>query len=478
MSLYQRAAIVIAQVLEASPHEREAIIARECASDDELQREVRSLLAAHSRADAFLETPPDTSQLQLGQMLTAGALVGAYRVIGVLGEGGMGVVYLAEDTRLGRTVALKAITPRFTHDAQWRERLRREARAAAALTHPGVATVYALEEIDDQLYLVTEHVAGETLRERLSRGALSEADVRRIGVLLADALDAAHGRGIVHRDLKPENIMWTPGGSIKILDFGLARLDADASTGASLALTIAGAAFGTPAYMSPEQLRGEPATTASDIFALGLVLSELCTGRHPFEGATAAATTARMLSAEPDLSNVAALLQPIIRACLSKVATDGRPSASELRLALTGERRVTAATSQALWWWQFDQAAMSLFSVGLAMALWWLRGAGANPMNRAVLWTALIGAFAATTLRLHLWFSARVYATDASANYRRAIQWIRAADIALAAGSVITAFGLPSGDTPAQALLVASAVILVLASNVIGPATAKAARVS
>jgi serine/threonine protein kinase len=162
---YQRSAAIVLAALELPPGERDALLDRECADDAALRAEVVSLLRAHDRATNFLETPPDTTGLT-DAPLDAGAMVGAYRIIGRLGEGGMGMVYLAEDTRLGRTVALKAILPRFTHDERWRERLRREARAAAAITHPGVAVVYALDDIDGRLFLVTEHVPGETLRER------------------------------------------------------------------------------------------------------------------------------------------------------------------------------------------------------------------------------------------------------------------------------------------------------------------------
>lgn len=481
MNLYQRAALVVSNALEASAESRDALIDLACGTDDELRREVRSLLDAHSRAGDFLETPPDTSDFTSASQLAAGTMVGGYRIIGVLGEGGMGIVYLAKDTRLGRRVALKAITPRFTHDAQWRERLRREARAAAALTHPCVATVYALEEIDDQLYLATEHVAGETLREWLTRGPLPIEVVRQIGVQLASALADAHALGIVHRDLKPENVMLTPGGAIKILDFGLAKHDVsgadDAVRAAGDPLTVVGAVFGTPAYMSPEQLRGESATAASDIFAVGLILAELAGGHHPFAGQRTDLTTARLLSAAPDLSDVPAALQPIIRACLSKDAATRPESANVLRAALEGGERVPIDSARAFWWWQFDHAAVSLFSVALAIALWMVRRDIPAPLAPAVLWPAFISAFASTTMRLHLWFSARVYPDGASAHHRRSSRWIRAADTILAIDVTIAGIALPPTAAAAQALLVASSAILVVASHVIGPATARAAKV-
>jgi serine/threonine protein kinase len=477
MNDYQRAASLVLAALDLPPGERAAMIERECAGQAALRGDVLSLLAAHDRASDFLETPPDTSHIPHAA-LDAGTMAGAYRILGRLGEGGMGVVYLAEDTRLGRSVALKAILPRFTDDAAWRERLRREARAAAALTHPGVATVYALEDIDGRLYLATEHVAGETLRDRLSRGALAEDEVRGIGRQLADALAAAHDRGIIHRDLKPENVMVTPDGTVKILDFGLARLDAAASEDAGPQLTQDGAVFGTPAYMSPEQLRGEVAGPASDLFALGLILTELATGHHPFAGANPSVTVARALSAEPDLDDVPPALQPIVRTLLEKSAGARFHSAHEVRAALTTGARPMPGSRRddAFWWWQFHQATASAFSVALAVAVWLLRDALPAPLGTTIALASIAGALAATTLRLHLWFTTRVYPSEAVAQYRRLTSGTKAADALQALGVAAAGLLLPAHHPVATALLVASAVVLVLVSVVIEPSTARAAK--
>ena len=196
--------------------------------------------------------------------------IGHYLIRGVLGEGGMGVVYLAEDSRLGRTVALKAVAPQYVGDPARRERLRREARAAASLQHPGIATVFALEEIDDHLYIAGEYVPGETLRDELARGPLTPARAVETMLAIARALAVAHERGVIHRDLKPENLMRTPAGDMKILDFGLARVHDPVSTDATL--SAEGSVLGTPAYMSPEQIRGKTVDGRADLFALGVVL--------------------------------------------------------------------------------------------------------------------------------------------------------------------------------------------------------------
>lgn len=477
MNHYQRSAAIVLAALEFPPGERDAVLDRECADDAALRAEVVSLLRAHDRATDFLETPPDTTGLT-DAPLDAGAIVGAYRIIGRLGEGGMGMVYLAEDTRLGRTVALKAILPRFTHDERWRERLRREARAAAAIAHPGVAVVYALDDIDGRLFLVTEHVPGETLRERLTRGPFAEADVQRVGRQLADALAAAHDQGVVHRDLKPENVMWTPDGRVKILDFGLARLDMATAAEAGPQLTMDGAIFGTPAYMSPEQLRGESAGPASDLFALGIILAELATGRHPFAGVNPAATVARALSAEPDLSGLPASLAPIVSTCLAKSVHERFRSAHEVRAALSDTTSVAAPMqrSDAFWWWQFHQGAASVFAVVLALAVWALRDLLPSPFGTPIVLTTLVGALAATTLRLHLWFTARVNPSEAVTQHRRLTGWTKFADAAQAAGVTAAALLVPAPHAAATALLVASAVVLLIVSFVVEPATGRAAK--
>lgn len=479
MSDYRRAADLVLAALDVPAADRAALLDRECAGDAALRGEVESLLLAHNRAGDFLESPPDAADL-IAAPLTVGDRIGPYRITGLIGEGGMGIVYRAEDTRLGREVALKSIAPLFTGNDQWRERLRREARAAAALTHPGVATVYALEEFDGRLFLATELVAGETLRDTLARGPLTETDVHSIGHQLAGALAVAHDRGIVHRDIKPENVMRTTDGVVKILDFGLAHLDAPADVDGPQ-VSQAGAIFGTPAYMSPEQLRGEPATAATDIFAVGVMLAELATGRHPFAAAHPSATAARALSSAPELRGVPSSLVPIIRTCLAKSPHDRYRSAHELRAALDG-RDITATRTDdghAFWWWQFHQISASAFALVLASALWLLRDqipSVTGVAGGALVLVAVVAALAATTLRLHLWFTARVYPADLVAHHRRVVPITRAADLIQAASVATASARLPEAFAMATALFIASAVVLTLLSLVVEPATARAAK--
>src|SRR5262249_22548184 len=242
--------------------------------------------------------------------LPPGAVVGTYTIVREIGRGGMGRVYLATDARLGRTVALKALAPHLLRDPAQRERLRREARAAAMLSHPGICTVYALEEVDGDLFIATEFVDGRTLSEEIqSRHPRSSADVVRTAQELARALAAAHASGVVHRDLKPDNVMRTRDGRLKILDFGLARIESPRMPAGLV--TQPGVVVGTPAYMAPEQINGTAVDARADVFAYGVLMYEYACGVHPFEGGSPLAVVARVLESDarplalrcPDLSS-------------------------------------------------------------------------------------------------------------------------------------------------------------------------------
>ena len=295
--------------------------------DLEVRDEVRSLLEHHSRAGAFLTQPLVEAAphlLEEERTLEPGTVLGTYTVIRELGRGGMGRVYLANDGRLGRTVALKALAPQLTRDPIHRERLRREARAAAVLTHPGICTVYALEEFDGELYIVTEFVEGHTLRDEIIGKRPPPDRVVSTGRDLAAALASAHAKGITHRDLKPENVMRLRDGRLKILDFGLARIDGDGGGPGTITAAAPGAMAGTPAYMAPEQIEGRKVSPATDVFAFGVLMYEWISGVHPFQAASSLATLARVMDSHPEpltaRGDVPRFVSDIVDRCLKKIA--------------------------------------------------------------------------------------------------------------------------------------------------------------
>ena len=242
--------------------------------------------------------------------LAPGSRLGPYEILGPLGAGGMGEVYRARDGKLGREVAIKVLPEAFASDAERLARFRREAKVLSSLNHTHIAAIYGLEESGHAEALVLELVEGETHAERLAAGPLPIDEALGIARQAAEALEAAHDRGIVHRDFKPANIKLTPDGSVKVLDFGLAKaLSADAappdvSTSPTLtaAATQAGVALGTAAYMAPEQARGKTVDRRADVWAFGVVLYEMLTGRRAFEGESISDTLASVLKPDPDLS--------------------------------------------------------------------------------------------------------------------------------------------------------------------------------
>jgi predicted Ser/Thr protein kinase len=486
------------RALDQSVENRRTFLDAACGGDAVLASEVASLLAAHEQAAQFIEQPVAMEPgLAVGgePAFPGGQVIGQYRIDRVLGRGGMGVVYLADDLRLGRKVALKALAPELTGNPAHRDRLRREARAAAALSHPGIATVYALEEFDGHVFIAGEYVPGQTLREELDRGPLGAERTIATAILIGRALGAAHDQGVVHRDLKPENVIRTPSGDVKVLDFGLARIrDVPAELGSATSRFM-----GTPAYMSPEQIRGETVDGRSDLFALGTLMYELSTGSHPFRGGDAMSTLAQILEAEPvrlRTSQPATLagselldaLDGIVRACLQKSPASRWPSAHAVVDALEHVRdsslarpsgrgpTVPAAPRSPRWWWQFHQAIAIAANVVLVAPLWLVREWVPGRPGLVLFLAGLVAALVAIILRWHLWFTVREYPQEWPAQRRRSVPWLRAADALLAlvlfvAGAAVSL----TASVATGAALIAAAVALLLSFTVIEPATTRAA---
>ncbi|HEU0254161.1 MAG TPA: protein kinase, partial [Pyrinomonadaceae bacterium] len=298
--------------LEYEPAQRSSFLSQACDNDEALQKEVESLLAAHEKDGSFIDSPAFKAMVDHTPELRAGQVVGTYEITSFLGRGGMGEVYVAHDKRLGRKVALKLVLSSVTKDGSHVQRFEQEARAASALNHPNIIAIYEICEVNSRLMIAAEFVEGETLRQRLSSGALSLSQVLSISIQIADALAAAHKAGIVHRDIKPENVMIRPDGYVKILDFGLAKLsDTESAELFAEAFTQkietgSGVVIGTVGYMSPEQARGQEVDARSDIFNLGALIYEMIAGQKPFKGETPSDTFAAILKTEPaPLSHVA-----------------------------------------------------------------------------------------------------------------------------------------------------------------------------
>jgi len=352
---WQEVKKVLAGALERAPGERHAYVDRACAGDEALRREVESLLAQQNAAGSFLEAPAleavakEQAEDQRQSSLL-GQQLGSYKIVSLLGAGGMGEVYQAHDTKLGRDVAIKVLPPAMVHDAERLVRFQREARMLAALNHPNIATIYGLEQSGSEHYLVMELVAGHTLAERISGGALKIKESLNVAGQIAEALEAAHERGVVHRDLKPANVKVTPEGRVKVLDFGLAKAfsgdgEQDLSNAPTLTAmaTEEGRILGTPAYMSPEQARGKAVDKRTDIWAFGCVLYEMLTGKVTFRGETISDTIAAVLEREPNWRalppETPAKIRDLLQRCLQKDSTR--------RLRDIGDARIEIEEAQA-----------------------------------------------------------------------------------------------------------------------------------
>ncbi len=511
--------------LERDPGDREAFLDQACAGDPALRTEVLSLLQMHS-GPAVLDRP--AVEAAPGLLLTGdddpliGRRLGPYEVTGLLGRGGMGIVYLGQDTRLRRPVAIKALPPALTHNEPLRARLRREAMAAGALSHPGIATVFALEEFDGQLYLVQEYIPGRTLRAtmKIREGRMAVAEIVSIALDIARALSAAHAQGVLHRDLKPDNVLHTPDGGIKVVDFGLARFEPGAAIGDAEALTRPGVLPGTPGYMAPEVLRGDPVDARADQFSFGVLLYELVAGEHPFEGADDITTVARILETEPSgpgppRPECPEPLVRVITTCLAKAPRDRYRTTAALVTALEAVRDAVeavaacaaphapedgaapngsaapapdlpptpapagterdGATANLRWWWQFHQVAVSVVCALMLYPVWRAREWLPAPWGLVTFMTAVAVVGAVVNLRLHLWFTARVYPAQLAAQRRASAVWKRLLDTAFAVLLLSTAATIAPLHPRWAAFFIVMAISITLSARVMEPATTRAA---
>ncbi len=362
---YKEVSRLYRAALELEPPRWTDYLAGACGDDEALRQEVESLLSYESRGEKWLDQPAmeaaakamveDQAVPEAPSLI--GQSVGHCRILSLLGKGGMGEVYLAEDVHLNRKVAVKLLPAEFTADADRVRRFAQEARAASALNHPNIITIHEIGESEGTHYIITEYVAGETLRQRLTGAPeqrINLTEAIELAAQVAAALAAAHEAGITHRDIKPENVMVRGDGLVKVLDFGLAKLterksdgekerlgEDDLTLALSLhpsippSLSVPGVVMGTPRYMSPEQARGEPVDARTDIFSVGVLLYEMIAGRPPFAGATTNDLIAALLRDEPPpLCAASSVLAPIVSQALRKDRDERYQTAKEVVLAL------------------------------------------------------------------------------------------------------------------------------------------------
>ncbi|HEX5107973.1 MAG TPA: serine/threonine-protein kinase [Vicinamibacterales bacterium] len=500
---WDRVKELFGQALEQPPASRRAWLARMCAGDYDVGSQAEALLDAYDADPDFLEgsaefDPADLADA-LGVPAASGTLApgtilgdGQYQIIGELGRGGMGVVYVAQDLRLPRRVALKSLPEAARRDPVRLERLRREAWAAARISHPAVATVYAFEELGDQPFIVSEYVRGRTLRSEIERGPLAPDRAIGIAIAIAGALSAAHEQDVVHRDLKPENVLITDSGSVKVVDFGIAQLAQDSAP----ALTKVGTLLGTPAYMAPEQIDGGGVDGRADLYSLGIVLSEMLTGRHPLRTRTTpfSARSSDPVTADTAPAPLPGPLAVIVKRCLQLLPAERYGSARELLRDLEQASRASVPVERhdrasAIWWWEFHQVATAVIYWITVVVAWdtWHRVRSAGVEHAGLLFVViLISVVVSANLRLNLWFTSRFFPTQLSRVRTQMRWWIRAGDWVLvaslvSAGLLVLSAQDASNRAANQPVLLLAVVLMgigigaAVASSLIEPVTARAA---
>ena len=453
--------------LEQPVEARTEWVRQACQGDEPLVREVWGLLRSHATAGDFLEQP---AHLDFDlDILEGGTELGAFRIIREIGRGGMGVVYLAHDQELGRNVALKALPSALSASPELRQRLRREARAAANIKHPSIATVHALSEIDGQLFIVSEFVQGTTLRELIGGGPLEASRAYAVAVKIASALSAAHAAGVIHRDLKPENVIVTPDGEVKVVDFGIAYIemppapDLERLIGSSR-FTRDGVVLGTPGYMSPEQQLGQRVDARTDVYSFGILFGEMLLGRRPETAA--------------DRGLIPARFAELITRCVSLDPDARFRSGSELLKALADDSPKNTDRGPATsprWWWEFHQAVAALVYGAMVWPAWIGREIIGGSIGRALFFAVLIAVSIAATLRLHLWFMSRFSPGDLAWSRQRVGAWVFLADWLFVLSLAITGLLVGEERSPIAAVLIAVAAGAAVAFLVIERGTARAA---
>ena len=495
---WQRLKAIFLEALEQPVPARYAWLA-DTYGDDEMYSEVRALLDAHESDPGFLEQPAQVAPEDVaaadpaGSRLPPGTVLGdaRYRIIGEAGHGGMAVVYIAEDLRLPRRVALKSLPIGASSDPARLERFRREAWAAARISHPSIATIYAFEELDGHPFIAYELVRGRTLRAALRDGPLPPERARRVAIDIARGLAAAHEQGIVHRDLKPENVMLTDDGAVKVLDLGIAQIE----PGDLPALTQEGSWIGTPAYMAPEQKTGGPVDARADIYSFGIVLMEMLTGHHPLIASSSWPSPGRGSGGSPSAaatsdtpaSEGTGPFKRVVQRCVQLEPAARYGSARELLRDLEATAQPAAGdapSSSARWWWEFHQVAMAVLYTLLVVAAWeaWNEIHDVftdQTIGRRIATTFVVAVVApsivAATLRLNLWFTSRLLPDHLAEVRSRRRAWIRGSDAVLLLALMSGALLIFEASSNRSVVFFAGAIGLAVAAVLIEPVTTRAA---